>query len=583
MEKIGKGMNRKSCQSAAFIYSLILFLLFLTVSAGCGGGGGGDNSSNSSIDSLEIKSLFTAPDPEDSLLSRIEFEPDNAEGIQAIEIYQSTDNSDSERITTQIYVAGESKPYMFFHDDMGRVERIDAPDGTGVKLDYTDSTILFSYITPDKQIGTGSVPIEGELKELLDKLANYDTSTSDVWISDTKSVSMDDGNDIGDIIIQSDEYPFRYSLGMWAAVTLVNNTEDLRGIPVDGANISCPNTNGYSCHLITVRDGGLHEEPNGTFYRNSFVEIVVRKEFIITKDDVFDLRNDCHTQNAKSRARISNAGLAAGVVSLAATVCAVANPPATALGFWGLVGTTATVAGVGLSKVESGIEPDCNQYADRQAAFQMIPDEELEIIITPYSHVYDIVSDPIKIQVTPSCMEYGVNCRDYYEYKEYSFTGTVNIDVNRALIACDVCSSDFIEPNAYLELPASTPETTAFQTLNEEVGSTSLYWAAPGDEKTCGGDAPIDTCDNFPIIAIGATGGYYYVKHWLYPMPDTSYCYTDTEIEYYLNNNDYYVKEDEARGFCTICPDGFAIGNYEGTDTCISCPDETDYIDGCCR
>jgi len=464
----------------------VVFFSLLVIACG-GGGGDGDSQNGDNNGTLEIKSLFTAPDPEDSLLSRIEFEPDNAEGIEAIEIYQSTDNSNSERMTTQIYVAGESKPYMFFHDDMGRVERIDAPDGTGVKLDYTDSTVFFNYITPDKQIGAGSVPIEGELKELLDKLANDDTSTSDVWISDTKALSMDDGNDIGDIIVQSTEYPLKYSLGMWAAVTLVNNTENLRGIPVDGANISCPNTKGYSCHLITVRDGGLHEEPNGTAYRDSFVEIVVRKEFILTKDDVFDLRDDCHSQNKKSRDRISNAGLAvsgAGFVALGCSFVPVLNAA-----FWGGVGAVATTAGFGISNIESDIVPDCNPYADRQAALQMIPDEELEITITPYSHVYDIVSDPIKIKVTPSCMEYGVNCRDYNEYKEYSFTGAVNIDINRALIACDVCPSGFTDSNVHLMQPtASMPEAPEFQAFDEEVGPPSLYWAAPGDENTCGGD-----------------------------------------------------------------------------------------------
>ena len=474
------------------VVPLIIVFGIIGITA-CGGGGGGnstsqneDDNGNDSIDSLELKGLFTAPDPEDSLLSRIEFEANNAEGLEAVEIYKSDGNSDSEKITSQIYVTGESKPYMFFHDDMGRVERIDGPDGTGVKFDYTDSAVFFNYITPDKQIGAGSVPIEGELKEFLDKLANDYTSTSDVWISDTKALSMDEENDFKDINIQSTEYPLRYTLEMRATVTLVNNTFDLRNIPVDGADISCPNTEGYSCHLTTVRDIGWREDYDGTPYLTSIVEIVVRKEVVITADQVLVLTNGCHSQNAKARAEWAKTSQGVGGVSAAMTTCALLG--------WGpaspitLIGAIATYAGFGMGEVDADIHPDCTMYADRQAAVQLIPDEELEITIAPYSHIYDIVSNPIKIEVTPSCLVNGENCGDYYEYKWYSFTGVTNSGINRALIACDVCPSGLTEPNAHLELTASLPETTEFHTLDEIDGQPALYYAAPGDENTCGGD-----------------------------------------------------------------------------------------------
>jgi hypothetical protein len=486
---------------------VIIVLSFIALSCGGGGGGGGDvtpqvgnNNGNDGTDPLEIKDLFTAPDPEDSLLSRIEFEPNNSEGLEAVELYTSNANSNSERITSQIYVSGESKPFMFFHDDMGRVERIDAPDGTGVKFDYTDSKVFFNYITPDKQIGAGSVPIEGELKELLDKVVNDNMSASYLRLSDTKALSMNEGNDIGDITVQSTIYPLRYTLEMWAAVTLVNKTDNLRGIPVDGADISCPNTKGYSCHLITVRDGALHEEPDGSAYRDSFVEIVVRKEVIVTADQVIDLKDDCQSRNEASRdawGMASNAVNGVGVAMLGCTAYFGATTPI------GVISGLATVASFGMGYAEADVEPECTPYADRQAAVQMLSDDELEITITPYSHVFDIVSNPIKIKVTPSCLVNGENCGDYHQYKEYSITGAVHGGMSGALIACDACPGGFTELNAHLEIPANMSETTEFHTFGEEDLPPSLYYAAPGDENTCGGDDPDNDKDGYYGIGSG--------------------------------------------------------------------------------
>jgi hypothetical protein len=178
--------------------------------------------------------------------------------------------------------------------------------------------------------------------------------------------------------------------------------------------------------------------------------------------------------------------------------------------FWGGVGAVSTTAGFGIANIESDLVPDCNPYADRQAALQKIPDDELEITITPYSHVYDIVSNPIKIKVKPSCMEYGLNCGDYNEYKEYRFTGAVHKGMSGAIIACDVCETGFIELNAHLEPSASMPEDLEFQAFNEEAVPTSLYWAAPGDENTCsGGDAP--ETEQYFLVKRSGTG---YRKMW---------------------------------------------------------------------
>lgn len=96
-------------------------------------------------------------------------------------------------------------------------------------------------------------------------------------------------------------------------------------------------------------------------------------------------------------------------------------------------------------------------------------------------------------------------------------------------------------------------------------------------------EAAADGCVVSPETTAGEGGKYYYVKQIYYPMPDSSSCYTASQIDYYMNNSDYYVAEDTARGSCTICPQGYSHETYNGSATCVRCPDGTVFSGGCCR
>jgi hypothetical protein len=95
-------------------------------------------------------------------------------------------------------------------------------------------------------------------------------------------------------------------------------------------------------------------------------------------------------------------------------------------------------------------------------------------------------------------------------------------------------------------------------------------------------EPPVDTCDNPPSTATGQAGKYYYVKAMYYPMPDHSSCFTAEQIEDFRARGDY-ILEDETRGACTVCSSGYYPAEYNGSETCVSCPSGTQYWDECCK
>jgi hypothetical protein len=122
---------------------------------------------------------------------------------------------------------------------------------------------------------------------------------------------------------------------------------------------------------------------------------------------------------------------------------------------------------------------------------------------------------------------------------------------------------------------------------SEEISKVCTPFTIPERDTVPPDDTP-DGCETPPTTATGESGRYYYVKHWLYPMPDSSSCFTAQQIADFESVNAsegrdiYYIREDESRGSCTICPAGFTLGNYEGSETCMQCPEGWPDSDGCC-
>mgnify|MGYP001061024561 CR=1 FL=1 len=122
------------------------------------------------------------------------------------------------------------------------------------------------------------------------------------------------------------------------------------------------------------------------------------------------------------------------------------------------------------------------------------------------------------------------------------------------------------------------------QTTYIEYSTVPTNTASTSDFQNCESNSePItEGCTTDPDIEIGKEGKYYFVKGFYYPMPDFSSCYTSDQIQSFIENGDTVI-EDKNRGSCTICPSGYLLKDYEGVETCISCPEDTYYSDGCCN
>ncbi len=122
------------------------------------------------------------------------------------------------------------------------------------------------------------------------------------------------------------------------------------------------------------------------------------------------------------------------------------------------------------------------------------------------------------------------------------------------------------------------------ETLYVDFSTVPTSSATSEDLESCeAGTEPVTGICKTPIsTAEGETGAYYYVKGFYYPMPDSSRCYSAEQIAYYESSSEHSVFGDPDRGSCTICPDGYALGDYEGLQSCMRCPDGKDISDGCC-
>lgn len=486
---------------------------FLTSCGGGGGDGGGDDSEQNGVETLTVE--YTV-DPDNPLLVSVDIEDGGEYGFKKINIYSFEDEEESEYRFTHLYVEGEENPFRFVHNDTGRIESLHAPDGSAVSFSYSSDTLYANYITVDGQVGIYMTPIEGKLKEYLDKLENRDTTPL--------SNESNDETSKGSIIVKTisifaeEDYPKTYSTTfiMRVSVAHVTPSGSLKGIvSIDGAKVSCPDP-ALTCEYVGSTHGPFDV---ATSTQTDYIWIKGTIDVVIERDDIMYEVNICKKDMKSDSDWMTLAGVGLGAIGLACTAVPWISIP---VGIAGIVGG-----------LHSYTRPDtCEYFADRNFALEKA--EELGITVEPYSYLYDITfAETVKASADTDCPAIGDCIVHGSNSPVYDFTYNLKDDFDNVTVPCDSCP---VLPESNSSQISSSDSVTIYR---ENPDLSGMDFLPPGNESVCAVQGPEE--GKWYVLKLSGVGyhktygeaakvtGYEYQALWLLPSEVDAIVGTDID------------------------------------------------------
>jgi len=115
----------------------------------------------------EVSEAIVNADPQDALISRVEFVTDAFNKLEAMEFYGSKSDEDAVAESVLLYMEGEEKPALVQFNESGVLDQLIAPDGTALLIEYEGDTALVHVLGADGDFGSARVSLDPETRDDL--------------------------------------------------------------------------------------------------------------------------------------------------------------------------------------------------------------------------------------------------------------------------------------------------------------------------------------------------------------------------------------------------------------------------------
>lgn len=144
---------------------LVAFLIFLQFCA-CTNGG------EKVVKEREVLEVSVNPDPQDPLISRVEFVTDDNNKLEAMEFYGSKTDEGAIAESALLYLEGQDEPTLIQFNEAGVLDQLNLPDGTFLKIIYEEGGTAQAHILgPNGEFGAVRVLLD---QETLDAVAEIE-------------------------------------------------------------------------------------------------------------------------------------------------------------------------------------------------------------------------------------------------------------------------------------------------------------------------------------------------------------------------------------------------------------------------